>query len=197
MKNQSFLSVIGKVFAALFALILFLGIITGCIIGSEKEISGDYDYLLVLGTTVEGTEPSQMLRDRIEEASRQLSSNPDLICIVSGGKGDAENLSEAQCMYNELTNLGISPDRIWMEDQATTTVENFSYSLALIEEKTGSRPAVIGVLSSDFHLHRALMFAEEAQVRAIPVYAPSTHDFRFYSYFLREIIMVWYYSLIG
>lgn len=197
MKKHSFLSVLLRVFASILILVLLAGVITGCVISSEKEIHGDYDYLLVLGTTVEGTEPSQMLQDRIEEAYRQLSSDQELICIVSGGKGDAENLSEAQCMFNELTAMGISPERIWLEAQATTTVENFSCSLALIEEKTGSRPVQIGVLSSDFHLHRALMFAEEAQVRAIPIYAPSTRNLRFYGYFLREILMVWYYALIG
>ena len=172
--------------------------ITGVVImhGATAD-EGEFDYLLVLGTVVDGTEPSPMLADRIQAAYDYLTAHPDTICIVSGGKGDEVNLSEAQCMFNELTEMGIDPDRIWMEDQATSTIENFQFSLALIEEETGVRPEKLGVLSSEFHLLRARMFARDEGVMPIAIPAKTTDTATFVQYFLREIPLVWYYTLIA
>ena len=151
-------------------------------------------YLLLLGTTVNGTEPSPMLQDRINAAYSYLTAHPEVICIVSGYQNNAD-ISEAQCMYNELTKLGISPDRIWLEDQASSTIENFNFSLALIEEKTGSRPDWITVLSSEFHLLRSSIFARECGVNAVYIGAETTDFPTFAYYFLREIFLVWYYAI--
>ena len=186
------------VLLVLLCLVLLAFLVTGAVIMfSGTADQGEFDYLLVLGTVVEGTEPSSMLSDRIQGAYEYLTAHPDVICIVSGGKGDEVNLSEAQCMYNELTELGIDPARIIMEDRAASTVENFRFSLALIEEEFGTRPDTIGVLSSEFHLLRARMFAREEGVTPIAIPAKTTDPGMFMSYFLREIIMVWYYGLIA
>ena len=182
----------------LLTVLILAFVITGVVIMSfSGGGSGEFQYLVVLGTTVNGTEPSSMLKDRIDAAYAYLTAHEDVICIVSGGKGSDENLSEAQCMYNELVEMGIDPARIWMEDQATSTLENLDFSMKLIEERTGSRPAQIGVLSSEFHLLRANMFANRQNVTAVTIPAKTSDPGTFISYFLREIIMVWYYALIG
>lgn len=178
----------------LLTLVLIAGIITGFLISQKSSANVKSDYLIVLGCRVEGTAPSVMLRDRINAAYDYLQES-DAICIVSGGMGDDENITEAQCMFNELTAMGIDPDRIWMEDRATSTLENLQYSMALIEEKTGQQPNHVDVLSSDFHLYRAQMFAREMDLQIIPFYAESTHNFRYYVTFLREILLIWYYSI--
>ena len=193
-KKRPFLTIL----LVLLCLIIMVFSVTGVVImhGATAD-KGEFQYLLVLGTVVEGTEPSAMLSDRIQAAYDYLTAHPDTICIVSGGKGDEVNLSEAQCMFNELTEMGIDPDRIWMEDQATSTIENFQFSLALIEEETGVRPEKLGVLSSEFHLFRARMFARDEGVMPIAIPAKTTDTATFVQYFLREIPLVWYYSLIA
>ena len=182
-----------------FLVLLCLVVLSFCVTGvvimrSATADEGEFQYLLVLGTVVEGTEPSAMLADRIQASYDYLTAHPDTICIVSGGKADKVNLSEAQCMFNKLTEMGIDPERIWMEDRATSTVENFQFSLALIEEKTGSRPDTLGVLSSEFHLLRARMFARQEGVTPVAIPARTTDLPTFARYFLREIVMVWYYA---
>lgn len=154
-----------------------------------------FTYLIVLGTAVEGTEPSPMLQDRIEAAAEYMQENPDVIAIVTGGKADENDISEAQCMYNELTALGIAPERILMEDQATSTAENFRYSLALLEEELGRVPQNIGVLSSEFHLLRARLIAKsyDLDVATIPAHTSDTQAF--FKFYIREIFMVWYDGL--
>ena len=185
-------------FLVLLCLVVLAFSITGVVImhGTTAD-KGEFQYLLVLGTVVEGTEPSAMLSDRIQGAYDYLTAHPDTICIVSGGKGDEVNLSEAECMYNELVEMGIDPARILMEDRATSTVENFQFSLALIEEETGVRPETLGVLSSEFHLFRARMFAREQGVTPIAIPAHTSDVATFAQYFLREIGMVWYYTLFA
>ena len=182
-----------------FLVLLCLVVLSFCVTGvvimrSATADEGEFQYLLVLGTVVEGTEPSAMLADRIQAAYDYLTAHPDTICIVSGGKGDAVNLSEAECMYNELVELGIDPARLLMEDRATSTVENFQFSLALIEAETGVRPEKLGVLSSEFHLFRARMFARREGVTPVAIPARTTDLPTFLRYFLREIVMVWYYA---
>ena len=193
-KKRPFLTIL----LVLLCLIVMAFSATGAVImpGAEAD-EGEFQYLLVLGTVVEGTDPSSMLSDRIQAAYSYLTAHPDVICIVSGGKGDAVNLSEAECMYNELVEMGIDPTRILMEDQATSTVENFQFSLALIEEETGVRPEKLGVLSSEFHLYRARMFARQEGVTPIAIPARTSDIASFVTYFLREINMVWYYTLMA
>ena len=180
----------------LLALLVLAMTVTGIMImtfgGAQPAILPQY--LLVLGTTVNGAEPSPMLQDRINAAYDYLTAYPEVICVVSGYKNNAD-ISEAQCMYNELTEMGISPDRIWMEEQASSTIENFNYSLALIEEKTGTQADWITVLSSEFHLLRASMFARDCGVNAIYVGAETTDLPTFLYYFIREIFLVWYYAI--
>ena len=182
----------------LLCLVVLAFSITGVVImhGATAD-KGEFQYLLVLGTVVKGTEPSAMLSDRIQGAYDYLTAHPDTICIVSGGKGDEVNLSEAECMYNELVEMGIDPARILMEDRATSTVENFQFSLALIEEETGTRPEKLGVLSSEFHLFRARMFARDEGVMPIAIPAHTSDTATFVTYLLREIPLVWYYGLIA
>ena len=167
------------------------------LLGVESQPDADCDYLILLGAGVIGEEPSPILQYRIDQAHTYLTAHPDTVCIVTGGKGDDENISEAQCMFNELTAMGIAPERIWLEDQATSTVENFEYSLALLKEKTGSIPGSIGVLSSEFHLFRASLIAKENGLEPIFIAAATEKPIVRINYTLREIFALWNYLVIG
>ena len=100
-------------------------------------------------------------------------------------------------MYRELVELGIDPQRLRMEDEATSTWENLNFSLDLIEEKTGQRPEKLGVLSSEYHLFRASLFAEACGVDFIGVPAKTTKISLRVNYFMREVAGVWHYLLLG
>jgi uncharacterized SAM-binding protein YcdF (DUF218 family) len=175
--------------STLVILVTIAGVLTlpGILRGPDMVPEPTDGYLLVLGAGVYGSEPSPILRDRIERAHTYLNDHPEAICIASGGKGDDENISEAQCIFDALTARGIAPERIWLEDRATSTVENFRYTLALIEEKTGIRPERITVLSNEFHLYRASLMAADQGVAATFVSAPTADPGIRLNYTLREI----------
>ena len=55
--------------------------------------------------------------------------NPKLQCILSGGQGANEEISEAKCMYQYLASKGIDPHRLYQEDKSTSTRENILFSI--------------------------------------------------------------------
>ena len=100
-------------------------------------------------------------------------------------------------MYRELVELGIDPKRLLREEEATSTWENLQFSLNLIEETTGSRPTSLGVLSSEYHLFRAGLFARDCGVESIGIPAHTTRPTQMINHFMREVAGVWHYLILG
>lgn len=120
--------------------------------------------VVVLGCMVQGTAPSRMLNDRIKSAAEYLTANPNVKCIASGGQGDNEEISEAQCIKNELIKRGISAKRIIIEDKSTNTAENLQFSAKIIEQQ--GLPTDIAVASDNFHQLRAKIYADRCGLNA-------------------------------
>lgn len=143
------------------------------------------DVLIVLGAGVNGTRPSLSLRDRMVGAYDYLTAHPNCIAVVSGGQGEGEDITEAQCMYDWLTDKGIAPDRIIMEDKSTNTLENLRYSMDIIEDLPIDEP-MIGLVSSEYHLHRAKRLAAYVGIDVIGVAAKTSYPTVAANYFIRE-----------
>ena len=99
---------------------------------------------------------SVVLRYRLEAAAEYLKRNTETKCIVSGGKGTNEIMSEAEGMRDYLVAVGIESDRIILEDKSTDTNENIKFSKVLIPEG-----ASIGLVTNDFHLYRAIFLCKK------------------------------------
>lgn len=195
--------VFAKMTLRIFTVILVIGLlivgITEAIIirASFGDPEEQVEYMVVLGAKVNADGPSVSLWDRICGAYSYLEEHPEVIAIVSGGQGTDEPITEAECMYRELATLGIDPRRIWIEDQATSTWENLNFSLDLIEEKTGERPTKLGVLSSEYHLFRASLFAKACDVEFVGIPAKTSRLSQAVNHFMREVAGVWHYLLLG
>lgn len=168
------------IIALLIPAVLIVGTMDG-----RGEPSGEV--LIILGTTVNGTEPSPMLRQRLDAAVEYLNAHPDTACIVTGGKGDEHNLSEAQCMWNYLTAAGIEESRITQEDRATSTVENLRNVRSMLDTDE------VTILSSDFHLFRSGLIAEDAGFTAALIPAKTEPFSLLAPWFLREIFALYGY----
>ena len=162
--------------------------------GTPEETA---DYLVVLGAKVRPDGPSVSLWDRIYAAADYLNAHPDTIAIVSGGQGSDEHITEAQAMHDELVKLGIDESRIWMEDKASSTDENMRFSLDLIEEKTGSRPEKLGILSSEYHLYRASLMAKKLGIGFVGVPAKTSRLSQLINHAMREVAGVWHFYIFG
>ena len=139
------------------ALICF-GAVEGLVVnGMRAAGEPGLDYVIVLGAQVHKTRPSLVLKYRLDRAIDYLESNPDTVCIVSGGKGANEPFPEAQGMAEYLERHGIADSRIVMEPKSEDTRQNIANSRRLITK----RDASIGIITSDFHVFRALQIARD------------------------------------
>ena len=152
---------------------------------ARTETDRSADYIIVLGAGVNGTRPSLSLRDRLNGTYDYMIANPNCIAIVSGGQGEGEDITEALCMYDWLVDKGIDPARIIMEDKATSTLENLRYSMEIIETMPIEDP-VIGLVSSEYHLHRAKRLAEYVGIDVIGIAARTSYPNVAINYFIRE-----------
>lgn len=172
------------------------GFIVKAALGSPKTELAECRYVVVLGAKVRPEGPSVSLWDRIYGAEKLLKENPHLIAVVSGGQGPDEVQTEAACMYENLVDLGIDPSRIWMEELAESTAENIAFSLDMIEEKTGERPARLAVLSSEYHLLRASLYAKQQGVAFVGVPAVTSRIPMLLNHAMREVAGVWHWILL-
>ena len=193
------MTIVRHLLRTVVSLVVLAAVVTGVWIAVACDGAEDpqSDYVIVLGAGVNGTAPSESLRERLEAAKAYLEEYPQAIAVLSGGQGDRENITEAQCMYNWLTENGIDPGRLRKEEQATTTEENIRYSLDLLEQETGTRPDTAAVVSSAYHLRRASLLARREGLTMLGVPASTRNPFFFCNMFLREICGVWYTLVFG
>ena len=147
-----------------------------------KKPEDGLDAIIILGARVNEDGPSGSLRERIEAAKDYLDRNPDAIAVASGGQGEDEPMSEARCIFDHLVAAGIDPDRIVLEEDSTSTVENLVNSFALLE----GRAERIGIVTNDFHIFRAISIGRaHGSYELYPVPARSTAS-GFVHYAMRE-----------
>lgn len=185
-----------RILTIFLCLFLLAYAITGVIIigAGFGNTEAACDYLIVLGAGVNGTVPSLSLRERLDAACTYLRQHPQTVAILSGGRGSGEDITEAECMYRYLTAAGIPASRLIKEEQATSTQENLSYSLALMDRTEKTR---IGILSSEYHLYRAKLMAQDQGFDPILIPAETTWLTLRMNYYMREVAGVWYYMILG
>ena len=199
LKNSAASRILRRGLTLLLALGVIMGAVTGILIavGSWGTPESPCEYVIVLGAGLKGKEPSLILRERLEAAAVYLKKNPETVCIVSGGQGPGEEITEAVCMQAYLVEHGIASERILMEEKATSTWENLECSLELLEKTVGKRPGTVGVITNEFHLFRTGFTADQMELTIVKIPA-RTEKFSYrINYFLREIAAVWKYAVLG
>ena len=131
------------------------------------------DCLIVLGARVrpDGT-PSHTLENRCRAAVEAWWREPCRAIIVCGGRGVKEPATEASVMSGLLLEAGVSPEWILLEDTSANTIENLRHARRIMEAQ-GLRTAA--VVTSDYHLTRALWIARDLGIDAcgVPAKGPS------------------------
>ena len=171
------------------ALVVLAIIISAFMLSAVNSPPPENTTVIILGCKVKGERPSLMLNKRINAAYEYLSENPSAMCIVSGGQGSDELMSEAECMKRVLVEKGIAEERIIMEDKSTSTDENLRFSLEKMKENglSGS----VTIVTSEFHQLRAKMIASEYFPESYAVSAPTVW-YLLPTYWVREWFGVTY-----
>lgn len=160
--------------------------------GAVSEPDSNADYVIVLGAKVNGTRPSRVLRQRLDTAIEYAEQNSDSEIIVTGGKGTDEDISEAEAMKNYLVKKGISGDRIITENKAADTGENLEFSKDII----GDTDKSIVIVTSDFHMYRAVKIAEQTGFTCISGLPARTDAGLVPNYYVREAFGVIKYFVL-
>jgi len=182
----------GKALKRILCIILTIGLLWFCIaeaviVKDSHETDGaGIDYIIVLGAAVHGYTPSLSLKERMDAAFDFMNKHPACTAILSGGQGGGESVSEAQAMYDYLTEKGIDAERLILEDKSTSTYENLRNSFEIIESMGDTPEGKCAVVSSEYHLCRARLIAESLGVAVSGVPAHTTYLTVRLNYYIRE-----------
>lgn len=135
---------------------------------SRDNIVGQPTTMVIFGCQVKPWGPSILLQDRLDTALDYWEDHPDVKIVVTGGKGDDEHMSEAQCMYDYLTAHGVDGESIYMEDQSRNTWQNANYTLDLMENEGWGLTDDVILVSSGFHLSRIELLWDRARTARLP-----------------------------
>lgn len=184
--GRAVLSILAVCVIAATGLVIFLFVLMAQ--GASQKPEADAT-VVVLGCQVKGEAPSLTLTERLDAAYDYLCSHPNAACILSGGQGNDETISEAECMYRYLTEKGIDSSRLYLEDQSTSTRENLAFSQKIINENHLSPN--IAIVTNEFHQYRAQQIASALSLNSGAVPA-KTVWWLFPTFATREVFGILY-----
>lgn len=177
--------IILRILSVIIAVILiFIVWATAKMIWAASNAPDKETTVVVLGCQVKPYGPSLMLAERLEATYEYLKENPDTKCILSGGQGSDEPMSEARCMYDWLVKKGIDKERLYIEDKSTSTRENLLFSKQIIENE-GLNPAMT-IITNEFHQYRASEIAKSLGIESYSV-SGNTLITLLPTYYVREL----------
>lgn len=161
--------------------ILFYGM-KAIIKGSIKD-NRSTKYAIVLGMALENGEPTKDLIYRIETAADYINNNKDSLLILTGGNSE-DGKSEAEIMKDLLLERNVSIDKLIIEDKAKSTKDNFKNIQEFI-----SIDEPITIITSNYHMDRALNIANNAGFKNIKSYPAKADPIRYGANITWEIVL--------
>ncbi len=145
----------------------------------------DYDAIIVLGAQVkpDGT-PNLQLQWRLDAALDAWRGHPCLI-VVCGAKGADEPAPEGEVMRNYLIDKDVPEEEILADTSSFNTRENLRNAAALLEGRGVRRVCVV---TSDYHVPRALALAEDEGFEACGIASPTLGGFWLVKNHTREAV---------
>ena len=149
--------------------------VMGMVVWKEKHVPQleDYDAIVVLGAQVkaDGT-LSVQLEWRLEAALEAYEAHPSLI-VCCGGKGSDEPEAEGEVMRRWLLEKGVPEDMVAADTASLNTRQNLREAIRLL----GREDATVCVVTSDYHLPRALALAADEGLTATGKAAPTKPEY--------------------
>ena len=121
------------------------------------------DYIVVLGAGIKGEKVTPLLAARINKGIEILDKNKNAKLIMSGGQGKGEDIPEGEAMARYAIEQGIDESKIIVENKSKNTKENILFSSKLMNKELPR----IALVTTSYHVFRALLLAKELGVRCI------------------------------
>lgn len=127
----------------------------------------DPDFIIVNGTRLEDGELTPLLESRLDTAIALYNKGGGRATIIpSGGWTSDDVVSEADAMVQYLLARAIPGEQIVPEDQPISTRENLENSRLIIQMRSGSAPATVAYVTSNFHVYRTGLIARSIGLEA-------------------------------
>ncbi|MCH5287080.1 MAG: YdcF family protein [Christensenellaceae bacterium] len=138
--------------------------------------AGDYDAIIVLGAQVNPNgEPSIQLRWRLDAAVEAWQETNTMI-VACGAQGGNEPAPEAQVMRDYLVARGVAEEDILIDTDSYNTRQNIRNAAGLL---AGYNVERVLIVTSDYHLPRAMALAEDEGLDATGVGSPTKEGLLF------------------
>lgn len=185
------------IFTAVFLLsgFTYAGILSFKMYRAQENAPKDTELIVVLGCQVRGERPSRMLRRRLNTAYEAMQKHPNAVCVVSGGQGSGEKISEAEAMRRYLVDKGADESRIIMEDKSTSTFENIKFTFKITDKLGYGRD--ITIVTDGFHQYRASLIAKQQGAKKITAYSAHTEPRYLLTFWVREWLGLTHFWVFG
>ena len=161
--------------AVLVAIIAYLGVV-GMLVWKVNTVppAENYDAIVVLGAQVkpDGT-LSLQLQWRLDAAFEAWKKEPGLI-VACGAQGANEPEPEAHAMRDYLVGKGVPQESILIDDASFNTRQNIRNAARLLSGHNAQRVLIV---TSDYHLPRAMALAEDEGLQATGVGAETLPEY--------------------
>lgn len=165
----------GLLILALAGMIAYLGVV-GMVCWKETHVpqTEGYDAIVVLGAQVkpDGT-PSVQLQWRLDAAYGAWQERQCLI-VTCGAQGSNEPDAEGRVMKAYLMGLGVPENQVLVDDTSFNTRQNLENAAALLQN---SGVETVLIVTSDYHLPRAMALAEDQGLTATGLGSPTKPEY--------------------
>ncbi len=159
----------------LFAALLLNVVIREKQVYTKVEQVKDYDAIIVLGAQVKPDgNPSVQLTWRLEAAAEAWKRKAVPV-VVCGAQGSDEPMPEAVAMKEFLMRSGVEESSILTDPDSFNTRENIANAAKLLSDRSGIEKVLI--VSSDYHVPRAVALAQDLKIRAEGLGAPCLPEY--------------------
>ena len=135
----------------------------------------EYDAIIVLGAQVKADgQPSVQLEWRLDAAQEAYEIRPVRI-VVCGAQGSDEPEPEAIVMKRYLMEAGIPEEQIWTDPDSFNTKQNLENAAKLLKGLEGIERVLI--VTSDYHVPRAMALAEDLGFKALGLGSPVKSEY--------------------
>lgn len=151
----------------------------------------NYDAIVVLGAQIEkdGT-PKLQLQWRLDKAI-EMYEPVQCPIVVCGGQGADEPRPEGEAMAEYLQQHGIPEEKILVDSASSNTRQNIRNAVKLLQTSGAKKVLVV---TSAYHLTRALAIAEDEGMEACGVGSPIKNRYWLKNHAREALAMVKYWG---
>ncbi len=136
-----------------------------------RDDASDVDVIIVLGAAQYNGRPSPVLKARLDHALELFEQGHANVVITTGGYGPDPNYSEAHVGAQYLTDGGIDPSQIVIQQGSGTTLDTVIAAARHMDANRWRRAIVV---SDGFHLHRVKEIFRDNGIEVLGSPAPES-----------------------